>query len=934
MIEQKSDKSAPEIIVDKFIEYIRSNTNPRRDIILSALEKTINPSNTARTAKVKQFLETLIQDTNELDVLLLGKSISIIDYIGDGGTIDILKQIKSRIENLPSTSMLKDLLPILEDAIKKLEGGGIKSTKEQGLLLPPSKGKIFKLDQNGRLALTTIDELKPTEANVLKNQDDPSSLGSQANTEGGMVVSKIIEDPLFNAGGVFPDDTYLCTSHVANNDPDKKTIIGIGEYSNILAPFIDKCVDGSVNNPPNLAGLDLNFISSSSGNYLYDFYCRPEKYWTCLGYWSSGGCANYGWAPIHYVAVKIDACDCKNGVCQKQTNLDDWKEDYCVNRYRGECQEYIFAKTSKTESSISNSKLTTTKLDYVHTMAEIDIKVNIDQQPTLRAANLIQTPEKLQSKISFASGSSSGGTPSSQCQQIPPPPECPITPPTCDCIDWRPGNCGAGSCSSTQRSYTRYCVPAGCDIETKCQSDSSCIPSPSPQSPSPQPPSPQTPTPGTVSPTTETSPPYIGPAPAWPPEKDKKKDVLAKRYGTKMILYSHQIIVDNKIHTILPQSNIYIKYQDEIYSTENLQNKITDATISQIRLLVKPDEPAIAELTPDFLTFMVQNHIKFLTDPNTGLPIWGQNPSEEDKTSEPLALLGNLVRKGLNNQVRNLVNANPVKFLQPIKQAANVLANLALGGAAGQILPGRPTTSYDIKLDTFAEVLVSNRREVTDISSRTRGVLSDLDPWKCTIRFSLLDNIPEKVNFNIKDNYGRTLNTAPYTAICDPSSRECLGTVVIPRSKIRRGSELICVPSINGAEYESSPTKVAKTLFILTGRPSEIYSDEAAGFDAQFNFFLERSRLGRGDYKIIDRSGDCYNEGSSLFNSPLPGGNYGPGVEPPNPQKLLNCVSSLGEPFDETKDVILYFRKSSNWKGASSRAYTGTPLVVIGGGHK
>ncbi|MFH1229262.1 MAG: LamG-like jellyroll fold domain-containing protein [Candidatus Aenigmatarchaeota archaeon] len=52
-------------------------------------------------------------------------------------------------------------------------------------------------------------------------------------------------------------------------------------------------------------------------------------------------------------------------------------------------------------------------------------------------------------------------------------------PQTCSCTGWSSGSCGAGSCSSTQRQYTRTCTPSGCTASdgygsTKCISDASC----------------------------------------------------------------------------------------------------------------------------------------------------------------------------------------------------------------------------------------------------------------------------------------------------------------------------------------------------------------------------------------------------------------------------------------------------------------------------
>jgi hypothetical protein len=45
-------------------------------------------------------------------------------------------------------------------------------------------------------------------------------------------------------------------------------------------------------------------------------------------------------------------------------------------------------------------------------------------------------------------------------------------PPTCNCTDWMAGEC----VSSTQRKYTRICIPSGCDVETKYENDPTCAP--------------------------------------------------------------------------------------------------------------------------------------------------------------------------------------------------------------------------------------------------------------------------------------------------------------------------------------------------------------------------------------------------------------------------------------------------------------------------
>ena len=44
---------------------------------------------------------------------------------------------------------------------------------------------------------------------------------------------------------------------------------------------------------------------------------------------------------------------------------------------------------------------------------------------------------------------------------------------SCTCTSWIAGNCGAGTCTSTQKQYTRTC-PNNCDVITKCEADTAC----------------------------------------------------------------------------------------------------------------------------------------------------------------------------------------------------------------------------------------------------------------------------------------------------------------------------------------------------------------------------------------------------------------------------------------------------------------------------
>ncbi|MFH1713054.1 MAG: hypothetical protein ABH896_02605, partial [Candidatus Jacksonbacteria bacterium] len=55
------------------------------------------------------------------------------------------------------------------------------------------------------------------------------------------------------------------------------------------------------------------------------------------------------------------------------------------------------------------------------------------------------------------------------------------TSPVCICDSWQDQTCGADSCSSDQLLQTRVCAPSGCDLESQCNDDQSCLPSPSPE---------------------------------------------------------------------------------------------------------------------------------------------------------------------------------------------------------------------------------------------------------------------------------------------------------------------------------------------------------------------------------------------------------------------------------------------------------------------
>lgn len=53
-----------------------------------------------------------------------------------------------------------------------------------------------------------------------------------------------------------------------------------------------------------------------------------------------------------------------------------------------------------------------------------------------------------------------------------------VNPIPCNCTSWVNGACGAGGCLATQRQQTRTCTPSGCDVQSRCIDDPSCITNP------------------------------------------------------------------------------------------------------------------------------------------------------------------------------------------------------------------------------------------------------------------------------------------------------------------------------------------------------------------------------------------------------------------------------------------------------------------------
>ncbi len=179
--------------------------------------------------------------------------------------------------------------------------------------------------------------------------------------------------------------------------------------------------------------------------------------------------------------------------------------------------------------------------------------------------------------------------------------------------------------------------------------------------------------------------------------------------------------------------------------------------------------------------------------------------------------------------------------------------------------------------------------------NQDNGVLSDLDPWECKIEF-VSDPQVGSADFSIKNNQ----NTL-FTGKVDCTGNVCTG--IIPREAVPRGEEVKCIASVNVKEVESNRVKVAKALFILT---QDFYLDESKeiyleNFTRQFDFFLRRTVLQDGEYKIITREkGECPTDMlRQNFIRITPQGFTG----------LVDCAKKLQEFWNNKYDTVIYLQK-------------------------
>ena len=217
-------------------------------------------------------------------------------------------------------------------------------------------------------------------------------------------------------------------------------------------------------------------------------------------------------------------------------------------------------------------------------------------------------------------------------------------------------------------------------------------------------------------------------------------------------------------------------------------------------------------------------------------------------------------------------------------------------------------------IDDYGRVSQQSLSAVTSLSPES-SVLWYWDPWECrvvapskgdedkpievflTASDPLNPANPPKIDKLIID----PTVTCPIETIKGKDSIVCditSGSQGLGSRIINGGLTIRCGAVIDGVEYFSKPKKVAKVAYFLLGDYKEI------NLLSEFDFFLKRTFLEKGDFKIIDWKGKCM----------LPSG-----IDPNiciDPNDIFDCAFpvsqvSAGRKEKIGKGVVIYFVPAS-----------------------
>jgi hypothetical protein len=351
-----------------------------------------------------------------------------------------------------------------------------------------------------------------------------------------------------------------------------------------------------------------------------------------------------------------------------------------------------------------------------------------------------------------------------------------------------------------------------------------------------------------------------------------------RKYGTKMVLHSTQIILNSHPYIVLPKGLVYFYANKNIYSAED---------------------------TTKFLPSDLEEQIVNLV----GNDVSGSAVSENIKGYAETAKEGN------ERKTRDLYRKNPKAFKNMLKKGGKAFAGKFVRDAGGFDFredrpddpPKEKPKASEVTLRTDPRVfgppvsdpkvggngIVGNNRP-EDLNP-DNNVLSDQDPWQCGIDFDLGpdDQVIGSVGFSLVDDQWNTL----FIGTADCNGFFCTG--IIPREKVARGKRVACVYKGEEEDKVSNWVDVAKILFVVTEAQKEGYVMPIGGYirniDSQFNFFLSRTLLGSGEFKIITRNReDCRAEFPLIGFTPF---------------STSTCLESLGESWNENTDVLIHFQE-------------------------
>jgi serine/threonine protein kinase len=774
------------------------------------------------------------------DVEAIYEAISLLGYLGDANTVNLLNSNRERILNLAITEFDNEGKQSYSRAIDI----SIRQIRGEDELLDNSPRTLLLDLETGQMELAKIEDLTLYGVNKADPNDEidipwhstlaypervvgvyDDSFGSLEGTFGDMICDPNSETDIFEAPKDFEVEGATFVISVKQN------------YQNI-------CLSGELNN---LHSEDLNFKTANKGDYIYQYICRIRT-----GSQNTGIGAYPTLSKLYIPTAVVYACDCEEGRC-----ID--KDD---------------SIQVSTNALSSGEALQTKRLIFVNSLPEeepfkeIDAKViqwknngpgfggssNIlggavaHSTPQDHNSNILGravayfTTQDSNSIIGAAATGGQGGTTSPGVDIIAPPKDfqppknVPIEPPETVIYELDPV------------IIAQALEPIADPVIPQDLTDWDAV--------------------------------WLGKlAQAITPAEATGGNTVYKneyhKYGTKMKLYNNQFNVGGVLYNVLPKGVAHFYHEGDIYSAGDLKTKLPVDFSEQVNKLLL-GAGSFSRVIVESVT-QYGNTVQEGSERKTR-KLYRKNPKNFKNMMKRVgkAFAGKLVFEDEDTTL-NLNDVEEEEEDEPEDQLdAPKVARITL--QTDPRVFGAPVVDFKVG----GNGVVGNNRP--EDSNPDDGVLSDQDPWSCDMVFDsdgllLVDTMP----FSIVDEQWNTLHNG--NADCTPAVG-CTG--IIPRGSIERGKKVACMVSQEGQDTVSNWITVPKLLFMVT-EASRLLNN-IGNLDDQFDFFFERTLLERGDFKIIKRNkNDCKAE-------------FGLGAV--LPFSTERCLEQLGETWEDADILV------------------------------